>query len=377
MYWARDGYEIDELAHLAERLGSTMEDAERASDKRSGGQSRRRSWVLVGAPLALTIIACAAVLFAGGSAEKPAVLPDLTKAAAIDKIAGAAELGALPFPTVNQYLYTMRDVRRREGNIQPSDPTDANSPNVTSYRDVVSREENWMSFYREGALRTSITSSEWASPRDEEIARRASIPGEDFSGETGTFYGTNEAMGTVYIGGESVSREELADYPTDPREILKRINATPMVDFKAGPDNVWASLVEAMHFYALPPKLRAGMVETAGLIPGVRSLGPKRDKLGRQGYAFSFDTKSDDRQTVLLDPKTAMVLHFGVVSVKDPNKVLNDTTLIKAEVVEELPAPVVKKVGNGRMPAAAISQANRTLEDARRRDAAAIAARKK
>lgn len=379
MFWKRDDYAIEELALLAARLESATDEAEQRSRGRGGRRSRRRTWLLVGAPLVLTVAACLAVVFTSGeSTTTSGPLPNLSKAAAIGKIAGAAELGKIPFPTVNQYFHTVRDVRRREDSVQPASATDPNSPMVTSYKNVVERDENWTSFYRSGATLTTVTSSEWDSPEDEAIARKAGEDADASAGQTGTFYGTNDPLGTVYIGGESVSREEIENYPTSPKRILKRINNNPMVDYKASPQNVWGSLIDAMNLYALPPKLRAGMVQTAGLIPGVTSLGPQRDKLGRQGYAFSFDQKKEDRrETVLLDPSSAMILHYGAVSIKDPAKVLDDTTLVKAEVVDELPTEVVKKLGSGQMPAAPISQTRRTLEDAKRRDAAAIKERSK
>lgn len=66
---------------------------------------------------------------------------------------------------------------------------------------------------------------------------------------------------------------------------------------------------EALTGLAATPAERAALFEVLARVPGVRTLGPRTDAIGRQGLAFAMrDEQDPSRTTLLIDPKTARLL---------------------------------------------------------------------
>ncbi|MFY9487595.1 MAG: hypothetical protein WAP35_02710, partial [Solirubrobacterales bacterium] len=173
----------------------------------------------------------------------------------------------------------------------------------------------------------------------------------------------------THVGGEKLSRRELRKFPTEPRAIYNRIKRSTSVSEGRSPSGVrggrspdfrvWNAVVSTLAFGTqdLPRELRAGMIRTLGIIPGVRSLG-EVDSQGRKGTGFS-RSNSGQLVTIVFDQETGIAISSRA-ELAAPGRgrhegwpvgtVIHEFVLFERKLVDDLPPdlkPTVKVGGFG------------------------------
>lgn len=382
----KDDYSIGELGALDKRLreaagvDATPRSAERALPQRRLFAPRRMA--VAGLMCAVIVVTAAVVLVPDGDqrggiadiSRKPVTLTPLSKREAIALLSKNAETGGLEFARGDQFFHTRWERKLRSGGTMAVElPTGPASVKITELRSEV--EDRWTSFYREGAARTDVKSVEYPSERDRSIVMKQDVarrPGVEWASHSPEFF--------YYLGRADYSREELLNYRPTPEQLIKDLTRHPIVDYKGDATGIWASLMEVMTTHSLPVHLRATAIRALGMVPTVEMLGARRDRLGRQGYAFALE-RAGVRDELLIEPTTAQVLRLRIVVVAADNAyddaqigdVVMDQLLTRFEVVDELPDDVkASPAMKGTMPSAAIMQDRKLAADAHRRDKLAI-----
>ncbi|MBI4898089.1 MAG: hypothetical protein HY827_06955 [Actinobacteria bacterium] len=381
-----DDFSIDELRVLDERLREAA-GVDQPSPVAKRELPRQRMFaprrMAVAGLMCAAILATAAVVLTpsdggrGGIADlthKPVTLTPLSKREAIALLSENAETGGLEFARGDQFFHT-RWERTLRGETSAEIKRDSGLTTVRFSELRSEVEDRWTSFYREGAARTDVTSVKYPTESDRKLAERADAvtpPGVQWAGYSPDYF--------YYLGSAEYSREELLNYRPTSEQLIEDLTRHPVVDYEGDATGIWASLVETMTVHSLPVHLRATAIRALGMIPSVKILGARRDRLGRQGYAFALE-HDGARDELLIEPTTAQVLSLRRVIVSADNEyrdallgeVVIDQLLTRFEVVDALPADVQKSPAfKGSMPMAAIRQDRRLATDAHRRDELAI-----
>ena len=151
----------------------------------------------------------------------------------------------------------------------------------------------------------------WAEPdgKGREVASAPAGPCSDGVIPPQTFPKGQEIDLTVY--------PRTADLPTE-RAALERFIVQHFEDGHADTDATFDFAGTFLQSGA-PPRIRAGLYRMIENLPGIESLGPMTDKLGRQGIGVGV-TEYGTRDTLIFDPATSAVLEEEVVAV-DPSQI--------------------------------------------------------
>jgi hypothetical protein len=108
-----------------------------------------------------------------------------------------------------------------------------------------------------------------------------------------------------------------ADLPTDPAALEQFI----VRHFEGGTENAAATFEFAGTFMqsGAPPRVRAALYRMIQNLPGIQSLGPMTDKIGRHGIGVGF-TQHGVRDVLIFDPATSAVLEREGVAT-DPSQI--------------------------------------------------------
>ncbi|MFT4050365.1 MAG: hypothetical protein QM648_11110 [Solirubrobacterales bacterium] len=158
---------------------------------------------------------------------------------------------------------------------------------------------------------------------------------ESFDAERGTMISNDRLL----IGGEMLTRKQIASYPRDPQKIYRRARseferqarAEQKFQAKLRPANriqpgenpdveesVWGALSQSSGDLPASQELRSAVVRALAYLPGVESKGETTDPRGRTGELFTWDHKGK-RYSVIFDAKTSVVLSAESVVV-DPSQ---------------------------------------------------------
>lgn len=332
-----------ELERAFERAdGSNTAPAE-APRRRWRKRPRRGKTLALAFAAILLLVVPVIVTLSGRSLDSP-----LSTEEALAEIAAAAKSNPLPFAAEDQFLYTHS--RGMYMNIFVGGSKTTDGPALPSFTALVTRDRKvWVSVERFGLFAEKNEEVKWVTQRDRRNAEkhdRRSIFGRPENNVMGL-----APNGKYFVGSEPLTRSQLLAYPTDPAVIYKRILEGLNGAGQGPADGVWQSLTESLYEQSFPADLRAGMVEALGLIPGVESLGVKRDPLGREGYAFAREHAGISQQ-VIFDVTTSSILYthgeLTKPSKEHPGWPVGTTTesylQLEQKVVDEPPARLVKRL---------------------------------
>lgn len=168
--------------------------------------------------------------------------------------------------------------------------------------------------------------------------------------------------GPVEIGGEKLTADELADYPTTPKEIHARIEKSlrQRRGSLSTDAHVWNALAWAPSNYGparrLPAALRAGLVLALGEIPDVEVAGENPTPSGATAITFARE-ESGIRHELTLDRSSGVTLAFkdtivapqgGKMSGWPNGTVIRSRTVLERELVDSVPRSIIKRAGNQR-----------------------------
>lgn len=168
--------------------------------------------------------------------------------------------------------------------------------------------------------------------------------------------------GLVQIGGERLTADELADYPTTPEAIYDRIERS--LRSRRGSlstdAHVWNALAWAPSNYGparrLPAELRAGLVLALGEIPNVEVVGEHASSSDAPSITFVRE-EAGVRHELTLDKSSGVTLASKDTIVRPqrgrmsgwPNgTVFRSRTVVKREIVDAVPRSIVKRAKNQR-----------------------------
>ncbi|KZM36764.1 CU044_5270 family protein [Oerskovia enterophila] len=234
------------------------------------GQRRRpasmlRRWATVVAAL-LTSVAVALVATTPASAEQ--VLLE------------AAENAAKQQPPSGEYLYV-----RSQAEDPYSFPYEREI--WSSRDDAVLRDEGGVSF---------MAFSDGKDTFDPSLARVMDL-NED--GETSTFG-----------NGESITWDELAELPTEPRALERRLSEGLAPSGHGDEWDLWKQVVGLLLESPASPDLRRALWQVLAAAPGTELLGAMTDSAGRPatGIEADFTQEVGEREVLLLDPSDGTLL---------------------------------------------------------------------
>ena len=327
-----------------DRVGVNLAAAiDRANDSAARRLPRRRM-LLASAVAALLLLAAVPTFISLGGHR----VGSLSTAEAIDQVARAAESNPLPFARSDQYQYTLSRgtwIWYFGGGYNTL--TKKHIPQYAAL--VTTRRQAWVSVDRPGAISERRVSVKWVTDRDRRIAREQHE--KDKFGPRG-----RKPMGLApdrayYFLGKKMTRAELEKAPSDPRVIYERTLKSLSGAGQGPADGVWQGLTEPLYESAYPAKVRAGMVRALGLVPGVQTLGVKRDPLGREGIAIS-RVHAGVRDTLIFDQTNSAMLYQRSTIVNSARSGLKwpigttvtDYLAFKQGVVDEVPEAITEKL---------------------------------
>ena len=171
--------------------------------------------------------------------------------------------------------------------------------------------ETWVAPDGSGRRRTASFVPGFVSPADREAWERAGKP-------TFLAHGWGRHVGTESFGPGSFAANDayganLSDLPTDPEELSQWLLDRTATSSNGFPLSVrtLTLVAELLQNPFAPPDLRAALYEAEALVPGIESLGPARDLLGRKGIAVGARSANSGAPTVyslIVDPDTGAVL---------------------------------------------------------------------
>lgn len=180
------------------------------------------------------------------------------------------------------------------------------------------------------------------------------------AGAWGREQARDDSGGQFFVPGGSLTAKEILDLPTDPATLAKRfVNWTPKLPHGAKLRNGYQLYWVARLFESapLPPKVRAGLMRALVAQPGLRTIGPVTDQLGRRGVAITADESSDDedfkgdpyteREQLIFDPRTGDLLADenvldrpgGEYHSRKPGFVINYTLIRESRWTDARPTP--------------------------------------
>jgi hypothetical protein len=151
----------------------------------------------------------------------------------------------------------------------------------------------------------------WAAPDGSGRLAASAPAGASCDGEgipSQTFHQGQDIDYTVYPGA--------ADLPSDPAALEQFI----VRHFEGGPEDTGATFQFAGTFLqaGAPPEVRAALFRLIQRLPGIESLGPMTDRLGRHGVGVGY-TQYGVRDVLIFDPATSAVLEREGIAV-DPSQ---------------------------------------------------------
>ncbi|MFJ4109599.1 CU044_5270 family protein [Oerskovia enterophila] len=234
-------------------------------DRRRRPASMLRRWATVVAAL-LTSVAVALVATTPASAEQV--------------LLQAAENAAKQPPPSGEYLYV-----RSQAEDPYSFPYEREI--WSSRDDAVLRDEGGVSF---------MAFSDGKDTFDPSLARVMDL-NED--GETSTFG-----------NGESITWDELAELPTEPRALERRLSEGLAPSGHGDEWDLWKQVVGLLLESPASPDLRRALWQVLAAAPGTELLGAMTDSAGRPatGIEADFTQEVGEREVLLLDPSDGTLL---------------------------------------------------------------------
>jgi hypothetical protein len=289
--------------------------------RRGGIPSRRR--LLVGAAIAAALAVIAIAVGASvrsGSTTQPALAagPVLQRLARI----AAAQPWAVPGP--KQYLYTSSHSLTGSDTVLPGGV----------YCQLVFQQyrQNWIAANGEGLFREIDGPAHYLSHR--EAAPCKAAPAQP-AGESDTW----AAPGCL-----SIDPIPLGRLPRDPARLRARLLTGKIEGGPPGPAEAFTQVGDLLRETDAPPALRAALYRAAAGLPGVKSLGPVTDKLGRRGIGLAFDSHGTRHELIFSAMTSALLAEQEVLvgSVRGVHAargtVLQWSAFTAGRVVDRLPA---------------------------------------
>ena len=290
---------FDDLPILRE-LGNDLAHAFHAHEH--VGRSRRRlispirtRLGVLGAAAAIALAVAAFVLVVQGGSSSP---PSAT--AALLRVASTAQTQPSSFPTDHQFTY-VKTLSTDHEVIRPAPTTplplsQRGAPKAT----VTTEEQSWSSADRTGAVRFHVVSVRFPNRAARRLWERDGRP--SFAPPTGVAAVGTIGHGDYLLGNLELTRHQLLAFTTNPRALYAKLYAA---GGSAG--EVFTEITDTLRNRPAPPRLRAALYRALALVPGVRLIGPVRDRLGRHGTAFAL-TPSSVEDEVIIDPATSQTL---------------------------------------------------------------------
>ena len=281
---------------------------------------------------------CVIVLLAAGAIIRQS---DRTPGAEVALADVARKIELAPQPREDQFVYTKSRVMRMEPTLAGIDSLGRPSGEFLSSR--VASNESWISSKLKGRLEWQFDEPTYPTAQDTETGGRYWRAIDEFKAiqsdparrderlevnrrilqygrESGIFgipmpaptereTGVMMPSDGLVIGGELIPAAKVAEYPRDPAEIYRRVRAgaeqtiesmrditrqhPEQIDLVVtDPDiEVWRTLTNpsGAQEQPVPADLRAALLKSLALLPGVKSAGTRTDTSGRQGQAFEWN----------------------------------------------------------------------------------------
>lgn len=262
-----------------------------------------------------------------------------------EALAGVAATARLqPMPADDQYTYTRALTLDRLQPVEPVEPGVEPGPPGAPLL-ITAERRSWVSIDRPGLVinrAISVRSADPGQPVGEDLRKRTLDSVTEFE---------HPRLRSYKFGDRSYTRAEIVRIPTDPTEIVERLST----DIEAeSPDQrafeLWESITETLTRATapLPPELRAGLIDSLALIPGVETLGSDVNVDGRSGIGFSM-TAQGIEQTIVFDEETAdVLLAKSMIATREAARnfeqavgsLISRYQLLETAIVDELPPGV-------------------------------------
>lgn len=333
--------QIRALALLGEQFDLALDRVDAAETAKAARRARRGWTIALPRPRAArTAIAVAMACIAALLVYSLAIDTGRTPAPA-EALADVSSVARLqPLPADDQFTYTRATIVSRRAPVQPiGSGHEEDAPGAPVL--ITSDRRAWISVSRPGVVVDRATSVKAADPNgtvDPALRERALGGPNNFE---------RPKLGSYRLGSRNYTRATIVRQPTDPQAIISRLKAD-LRDTK--PDqrsaSLWAAITRSLTLESapLPPKLRAGLIDSLALVPGVEVAGD-RNVGGRPGRAFSLDS-GGVKQTVVFDTETAEVLlSTTTVSTSDAagafeqpvGSLLESYELVESGIVDSIP----------------------------------------
>lgn len=314
----REFEDLKFLHELGETLHRGFQEAQ-PSDRRA-----RRSWQIPAIVVPLAVLAAGVIAVISGL-QSGHVAP--TPAQALGAVAQRALSTGVPVPADDQFYFVSSQVTDLVGPASTSVP----GPSLL----VTKRRNVWQSIGRSGQLQENVIASRTVGP-----------PGTTPTPTTTPAQHQPVAIGPIShynLGGIALSRQQLIEFPTDPRAIVDRLNAHG--GNALAPAELFDVVTDALRELPAPADLRAGLFRALALVPGIASTPVTTDSLGRSGAAVTL-TSTGIKRELIFDPDSSEILaERGTVVDHDraqlnvpDGTVIRDTTYLEHAVTDRLPA---------------------------------------
>lgn len=228
---------------------------------------------------AVTVVVAAAVAIPTFTGSGPSTA---SAAQVLQNVAVVADRRGDALPRDDQFFYVKSTVT---GYITSAE---TNSP--TTPTPVSSTREAWASATRPGRLLTTPTAGGGLLPTPN-------------NGKVGSLSATRG----LQIGSERLSRTEIASFPTDPREVYRRLVDGIQGRGQSAAQQVFDDIKSALAEQPVPADLRSTLYRTLALVPGIELADDRTDPNGRPGTTVAFEFKGT-RAQLTFDPDTAELL---------------------------------------------------------------------
>lgn len=162
---------------------------------------------------------------------------------------------------------------------------------------VRNRSQFWQAADGSGHLEKTVLSSSFVSPADHEAWLDAGSPPLPQPGK----------VTTEDFGPGEIKFYDLTQAPTDPEALTPLIRGDDLIEHDPGIANTLYAIGTLLAQGTASAELRAGLLQVAASLPGVRSLGTVTDPLGRSGIGFAA-SRGDVQAELIFDPDTSVLL---------------------------------------------------------------------